>query len=426
VPVAHDPAWVPVKQAQGQENAMAAEQADRSEQRVVLLALRGVIEAVRRGIYDQARVAGWRIRNLGYFDMRIPRPSRADGALFMLSEQAATARRLLRLGVPVVQVGDYIHSKRCRCVVSDQRAMGRVAAEHFAERGFRSMAYLHSEGFRTSRFRLIGESFLDRARSLGAEARFIAVQRPGQTVPWSRFDTLTKRLKKEISRLELPLGIFTYHDTMAVRICALCEALNLAVPEQVAVLGHGNELDQCEFAPTPLSSLDPNYYEQGRAAVDLLDRLMNGEPAPDGPLMIPPAGIVTRQSTDVLAVPDVDTARALRYMWQRLDEPLSAGDIAEAVGISRRALYRSFKNHVGRSVNEELNRKRIERCCELLTGTRQTVVSIARQVGFRTEPYLFSVFRKQMGMTPRQYRLAHTGRQREVRGPEPLTRPGAL
>jgi len=172
----------------------------------------------------------------------------------------------------------------------------------------------------------------------------------------------------------------------------------------------------------PLSSVDPNVYEQGRVAAKLLDGLMDGKPGPEDPILIQPSGVVCRQSTDVLAVGNVDTARALRYMWEHLSEPLSAGDVAEAVGISRRTLYRDFKTYLGRSVIEELNRKRIERCCELLKGTRQSVVSIARQVGFRTEPYLFSLFRKAMGMTPCQYRLAHTD-QRQAE--EPAT-PGSL
>jgi LacI family transcriptional regulator len=210
------------------------------------------------------------------------------------------------------------------------------------------------------------------------------------------------------------VGIFTYHDAMATRICHYLEVAGLSVPEQVAVLGMGNDELTCDCASVPLSSVDPNSLQQGRVAAGLLDRLMDGEPAPEGPVLVPPAGVVTRHSTDVLAVPDATTAKALRYLWGHLAEPLSVRKVAEAVGVSRRKLDQDFRVHLGRSVIEELNRKRIERCCELLTGTGQSVVSIAPQVGFRTEPYLFRVFRKHMGMTPRQYRLAHIASRREA------------
>jgi len=238
-------------------------------------------------------------------------------------------------------------------------------------------------------------------------------------VPWTRVDVFARRLRKELERLQLPVGIFAFHDTMATRICHFCAAAGLRVPEQVAVLGMGNDPLICDCASVPLSSVDSNRFAQGRIAAELLDRLMDGEAVPAELVVAPSGGVVTRKSTDVLAVPDVDTARALRYLWEHLAEPLSVGKVAEAVGVSRRTLDRAFRTHLGRSVTDELNRKRIERCCELLIGTRQSVVSIARQIGFRTEPYLFRVFRKQMGMTPRQYRLAHIASLREAEKAKP-------
>ena len=381
------------------------------QRHTIVLALQGATEALKSGVYDQARKVGWRVRDLSYFDMRIPQPCRADGVLFRLRpEDISLVRRFLRLDVPVVQIEDHVLSKRCCCVISDRRATGIAAAEHFAERGFRNMAYLHAEYYRRSKTRVVGDAFVRRARALGARAELIAVQHAGKTIPWIRFGELTKIFEKEIARFSLPLGIFTYHDGMAVRICQFCEALGLSVPEQVAVLGVGNDLNQCDFAPTRLSSIDPSQYEQGQVAAELLDRLMSGAPAPKKPIVIPPAGIVTRESTDVLAVPDVDTARALRFMWDHLAEPLSVDRVADAIGVSRRKLERHFRAHLGRSVTEELTRKRMERSCELLDETELPAKDIARQVGFRSEPYFFVVFRKAIGVTPRQYRLKYAAK----------------
>ena len=108
----------------------------------------------------------------------------------------------------------------------------------------------------------------------------------------------------------------------------------------------------------------------------------------------------------MLAVPDLDVARALRYMWANFGQSLTVRDVAEAAGICRRKLERCFKTYIGRTVNEELTRKRIERCCELLTTTNKPVAAIASEVGFQTGPYLFRLFRRVTGVTPRQYRLA--------------------
>jgi len=382
----------------------------------VLLALEYYWERLLAGIYDHAKDAGWCVLDARHYPyMGFARTFQPDGVIFHAATHSTRAlkrfrfapalKRFLREGVPSVQLGDTT-PRRC-CVVRDQGATGRAAAEYFGERGFKSLAYLHSEEYEHSPYKMIGQSFIERARDLGATAELIAVQRPGHVLPWTRFGTLAKRFAKEISSLQLPLGVFAYHDLMALRICQYCDAIGLRVPDQVAVLGIGNDPSKCDFAPTPLSSVDPNFYRQGQVAAERLEKLMDAEPAPAEPILIPPTGVVTRQSTDVLALPDVDTARALRYMWEHLAEPLRVNDIAGAVAVSRRKLERHFRKYLGRSVTEELTRKRIERSCELLRTTKLTGRNIARRVGFDTQTYFGRIFRKAMGMTPRQYRLAH-------------------
>ena len=386
-----------------------------SNRRTVLLALHWENEAHKQGIFEHARQQGWHVLDLRHYGMELPGAFRPDGVLFHLpTERAPLVRRFLRIGVPVVQIQDYIHPRLCCCVVQDRRAIGRAAAEHFAARGFKNMAYLRSEGWEKSAAKSIGQNFIRHAGRLGARADMFAIQHRDRPLPWARFDTLASRLRKEISRLELPLGIFTYNDIMAGRICQFCAAIGLSVPEQVAVLGAGNDPVGCDCSSVPLSSVDTNASGQGQAAAELLDRLMDGQPPPKKRIRIAPTAVVTRQSTDVLALPDLDTARALSYMWTHFAEPLKVPDIADASGVSRRKLERHFRTYLHRSVNEELTRKRIERCCELLIATKATINVIARQVGFSTAKYFYKVFRKATGTTPRKYRLAQISKLRKA------------
>lgn len=389
------------------ENASRVPQDLSSQRRTVLLAFDQNLESLNRGIVDYARHHGWHLLNIQYYAMKLPRTFRPDGILFNLQEeQRPLAEQLLRMDVPTVQIEDLIAGLNCPSVVQDSRARGRIAAEHFVSRGFKNLAYLRSETWDRPQAEWPCESFVAHARRLGARADVFALQRLGRPLAWSQFDTFVARFRDETSRLELPLGIFTYHDVMAVRICHFCAAIGLSVPEQIAVLGAGNNQLQCDCASVPLSSVDPDSYGQGRTAAELLGNLMDGQPPPDKPITIPPKTVVTRQSTDVLAMPDLDVARALRYIWAHFTQPLTVRDVAEAVGISRRKLERCFRTYIGRSVNQEFTRKRIERCCELLTTTRKPVSTIATEVGFQTGPYLFRLFRKVTGTTPRRYRLA--------------------
>ena len=394
--------------------------------RTVLLAFDEDLDSLNRGIFDYARRHGWHLLNIRDYEMELPRSFRPDGILFELTEdRMPLVRQFLRMGVPIVQIEDLVGGLNCPSVVQDGRARGRLAAEHFISRGFKNLAYLRSEVWDRPQAEWPCESFVTHARQMGARADVIAVQSLDHLLKWSQFDALVARFRDEISRLELPLGIFTYHDVMAVRICDFCEAIGLRVPEQVAVLGSGNNQLKCDCSSVPLSSVDPDAFGQGRTAAELLDKLMDGQPASDETIMIPPKSVAARQSTDVLAIPDVDVARALRYIWANCYRHLTVGNVADAIGVSRRKIERGFQAHLGRSVNEEFTRKRIERCRELLTTTRKPISAIATEVGYRTGAYLFRLFRKVTGTTPRRYRLAHgqqappdaAGRRRRASAP---------
>lgn len=138
----------------------------------------------------------------------------------------------------------------------------------------------------------------------------------------------------------------------------------------------------------------------------MLQQLMRGETLPETTVEIPPVGVVVRESTDVLATPDRDVAAALRYMWDQFDMDLSVGDVARKVGLPERTLTRRFRQSIGRSIIEELRRKRLAEAKRLLRTTDRSIADIAAEVGFRSDDYLHRTFKRAFGTTPRSYRLA--------------------
>ena len=82
-------------------------------------------------------------------------------------------------------------------------------------------------------------------------------------------------------------------------------------------------------------------------------------------------------------MPHVPTARALRFIWEHYREPIQTPDIAAAAGISRRGLEKAFRQHLHRSVTEEITRRRVERARELLVKTDLKAQDVAEQTGFR-------------------------------------------
>ena len=98
----------------------------------------------------------------------------------------------------------------------------------------------------------------------------------------------------------------------AQHVMAVCDQAGIAVPGEVAVLGVGNDELDCELCNPSLSSVDLDTERIGYEAAALLDRMIRGEPPPAGMLTIPPRGVVTRRSTDALAIADRDVAEAVQ------------------------------------------------------------------------------------------------------------------
>ena len=183
-----------------------------------------------------------------------------------------------------------------------------------------------------------------------------------------------------------------------------CREENIAVPEQVAVIGVDNDRLLCELAMPPLSSVIPDCYRSGYEAASLLDRLMSGDSLPAEAHLIKPMGIETRQSTDVSAIMDPEVAEAVRYIREHASTGINVGDVLKHVPVSRAALENRFQKLLGRTPHEEIVRFRIARVKQLLTQTDLSLAEIASRTGYRHVEYLTVAFKKQVGFTPSTYR----------------------
>jgi LacI family transcriptional regulator len=157
------------------------------------------------------------------------------------------------------------------------------------------------------------------------------------------------------------------------------------------------------MAHPPLSSIRLAAQQIGRAAVQLLERLLQGKSSPSVIPRIPPTEVVTRQSTDVLAVEDADVAMAIRHIRRHACEGLSVKQMLDAVAVNRRTLERRFVSVLGHSPLEEIRRVRLERAKALLQ-TDLAIYEVANRSGFATPEYLATSFLQATGMTPTAYR----------------------
>jgi LacI family transcriptional regulator len=131
---------------------------------------------------------------------------------------------------------------------------------------------------------------------------------------------------------------------------------------------------------------------------------MAGEPPPREPIYVEPAGVSTRASTDIMAIDDAAVVTALRILRERACSRINVDDVVKEVPLSRSALERRFRKIVGRSINSEILRLRINRAIELLTETEVELKVVALRAGFGTQSYMNAVFQEKVGKTPGSFR----------------------
>ena len=194
------------------------------------------------------------------------------------------------------------------------------------------------------------------------------------------------------------------YDIRGREILDACREAAIAVPYEVAVVGVDNDDLICELSYPPLSSVIPDTQRTGYEAAALLDRMMAGDDIRAGAHLIPPLGIATRQSSDVLAVDDEDVANALRYIQDHATEGIQVEDVLKHVPVSRRVLEQRFRQLIGRTPHQEIVRIQVDRVKRLLHGTDLTLEAIAHRCGFRHTEYMTVVFKRVTSVTPGKFR----------------------
>ena len=305
-----------------------------------------------------------------------------------------------RAGVPVVELRSPRLNPGAPGVGVDNRAMGKIVADHLMQRGFRhfGVCEIGTEIYFEER----RVNFIETVRQAGWNcSAYHAKGQPEKPAQWEKHQD---DLAAWVKQLPKPVGVMACTDQLGFFLLDACARAGVAVPEEVAVVGVENEESLCTMAMPTLSSVKFNAERIGYEAAGLLDRLMAGKEVPLEPILVEPLGVITRGSSDVVAIDDPEIAQAMRFIRERACDGIAVTDVLREVAISRSALERRMRAALGRSPNEEITRVRIERAKELLISTDQPLTTIAGRTGFRTPQYLVQVFRRQVGLTPGVFR----------------------
>lgn len=364
----------------------------------------GYTRDVLRGVQAYGRgQPGWIFRD-GPPDPRIIIPLKEwkpHGIIAHLFDKTL-ANELIKFRVPIVNTTNTLKDIRVPLVEVDHARIGEAAAEYFLDRGFRHFGYFGSSwtGFSKDR----EAAFVARLAKNGYHVDSCYAEympRPPIAESWKGVDV---KVRAWLKALPKPVAILSSNDVPARELAEMCRQLELHIPEQVALLGVDNDDLECHLCTPILSSIDLGSERVGYEAAKMLHAMMDHRAPKQKRISIPPLGIVTRQSTDTLAIQDSEVAAALAYIRSSAHENIGVESILQAVPLSRRALERKFREQLGRTVLEEIRRVRLELAKSLLSDTNLPMPAIAVRCGFSGARRLAVVFRQVTGMTPSEYR----------------------
>lgn len=119
----------------------------------------------------------------------------------------------------------------------------------------------------------------------------------------------------------------------------------------------------------------------------------------------------TRRVADVRC--GVGTSQLIRdaraYILTHLDRPVTTGELAHATGMNRTYLCKRFQEEAGMTVNRYVTAVKMDEAKRLLKVTKKTPAEIAEVLGYSSQSYFQSVFKKSVGKTPGAYRAEAKG-----------------
>jgi LacI family transcriptional regulator len=217
-------------------------------------------------------------------------------------------------------------------------------------------------------------------------------------------------LAKWLRGLPKPVGVMTCNDDRGQHVTEACANAKLDVPYEIAVIGVDNDDQVCDISNPSLSSVALDVEQAGFWASELLDRMMAGQKLPPQTVIVHPSRVVTRQSTNILAVEDKSVSQALNFIQQNAKRLIQVDDVIKAISVSRRCLHDKFMKTLRRSVYDEIKRVRIDLISQMLLETDLSISDIALNLGYDNTNHISRYFKQKMGISPLEYRKLRSHR----------------
>ncbi|MGR5092804.1 XylR family transcriptional regulator [Vibrio maritimus] len=319
--------------------------------------------------------------------------------------------------IPVVGVGGSYEKDEdypdIPYVATDNQALVELAYQHLREKGLENFAFYGKPHDKSNRWAHEREKAF--SNIVKKEGYTGSIYRGSETNSrtWT-YDM--NRLADWLQRLPTPTGIIAVTDSRARHLLQVCQHLNIMVPDKVSVIGIDNEELARYLTRVSLSSVGQGTKQMGYRAAKMLHRLLDAKDKDEtanpnqvlkhARVMVPPTQVFERQSTDYQALKDTYVIQAMHFIRHNACKGIKVDQVLSYVGISRSNMEARFKAERGHSIHQEIHNSKLKRACNLLGNTELPIVEIAELCGYPSLQYMYTVFKKNLDQTPKEYREA--------------------
>ena len=304
-------------------------------------------------------------------------------------------------GLPIVRFHDEPKRPGMIDIGFDDRRIGAMAAEWFLRRGFKNFAYCGNRGSNDSD--AVEKAFASTVAKAGFECAVFDEPAIMRRKKYHRTINILQRcLDKWIKTLPPHTAVLCLHDFRASHFLEACLRNGRAVPDDIAIMGQYNDVGICACSPVTITSVDVNARAFGEAAMRILESAIENPVAPKlrQTFLVPPVGIVERESTAVYPVDPPWLAETLLLLDKNLDTPISATDLAKAAGVSHTALQRAFRKAFRTTPGKYIMSVKMREAKRLLDESRINVKEVAARTGFSSQQYFSHAYREFYGHPP--------------------------
>lgn len=166
---------------------------------------------------------------------------------------------------------------------------GFTATRHLIQKGYRRIAYIAKQHYRTSLERCQG--YISALKEFGVDVDETLITLVCEPSSQTGFAEMARMLKSP----QPPDAVFCFNDQIAIGVTEAIKQAGLRISDDVGVIGYDNE-DSCNFASPPLTSVSYCNFEIGQKAAKVLLGLIRGEPISHFPYYTYQPYIVERSS----------------------------------------------------------------------------------------------------------------------------------